>query len=171
MALLNFSATIGCVRVLIDLPQEDFVALYIMGWTRVHSFITMRHIKITLSILSTCVSRMIRFEVLYLCRLHYCTNHLSPAPCPLTFHGLVLLTRVSSILWLCYSVIVRVKFIFDSRPHLQHSARPYVVVSLLTCLSSMWERVLYSFVFFLFSLQYLITYVCLLWPELFFFLA
>ena len=85
---------------------------------------------------------------------------------PLTFHGLVLLTRVSSILWLWYFVIVRVKFIFESRSHLQHSARPYVVVSLLTCLSSMWERVLY---FFLFSLQYLITYVCLLWPELFFF--
>ena len=84
MALLNFPATIGCVRVLIDLPQEDFVALYIMGWTRVHSFITMRHIKVTLSILSTCVSRMIRCDVLYLCRfslLHqpfitYCIVHI-----------------------------------------------------------------------------------------------
>jgi hypothetical protein len=84
MALLNFPATIGCVRVLIDLPQEDFVALYIMGWTRVHSSITMRHIKVTLSILSTCVSRMIRCDVLYLCRfslfhqpfITYCIVHI-----------------------------------------------------------------------------------------------
>ena len=60
------------------------LSLYSMGWTRVHSFITMRHIKKTLFILSTCVSRMIRYDVLYLCRftlLHqpfitYCIVHL-----------------------------------------------------------------------------------------------
>ena len=76
---------------------------------------------------------------------------------------------------------MRVEFIFDSRPHLQHSARPYVVVSLLTCLSSMWERVLYSFFFFVlasifqhismssltffFSLKYLITW-CMLMSDI-----
>ena len=68
---------------------------------------------------------------------------------PLTFHGLVLLTRVPSILWLWYFVIVRVKFILESRSHLQHSARPYVVVSLLTCVSSMIRaRVIFIRLFF-----------------------
>ena len=70
--------------------------------------------------------------------------------CPMTFHCLVLLIRVSSILWLCYFVIVRVKFMFDSRPHLQHSARPYVVVSLLKCVSSM----IRARVIFIFSRSY-----------------
>ena len=77
---------------------------------------------------------------------------------------------------------MRVEFIFHSRPHLQDSVWPYVVVSLLTCLSSMWERVLYSFfcsrfntsshmyVFcdqsFFFSLKYFITW-CTLMSDIF----
>ena len=43
----------------------------------------MRHIKQTLFIWSTYVCRMIRFEVLDLCRLHYCIDHLSSASLPI----------------------------------------------------------------------------------------
>ena len=43
----------------------------------------MRHIKKTLFIWSTYVCRMIRFEVLDLCRLHYCIDHLSSASLPI----------------------------------------------------------------------------------------
>ena len=81
MALDNFPVTVRCGRVLIDLPQEDFVV--VQHGLHTSSFITMRHIKQTLFIWSTYVCRMIIFEVLDLCRLHYCIDHLSFASLPI----------------------------------------------------------------------------------------
>ena len=107
--ILSFFFAVMCVCVLIDLPQEDFVALYIRCWTRVHSSIIMRWIKIALSILSICVSL---WSVLCVISVPiYYTNPRSLIAYPYTFNGLVLLTCVSCILRIWYFVFVHVKLI------------------------------------------------------------